>query len=73
MEEKWKLEIIRWYIEAIENRKQRERCIHLLITQEEENDLIGKLTSTIQIKNLYNRSKRQVVEGALDMINLNTI
>lgn len=69
-EEGWKLEILCWYLEASERHKKGEKFSRLLLTQEKEDDLIGKLSKKIRIKNNYNRTTVQIVENNLKIYDL---
>ncbi len=70
MEEPWNLNIISLYINEVENHKKGEKFIHLVISQDEEYDLIEKLSEEIYLSENENRTKRQIVEGSLKVIEL---
>jgi hypothetical protein len=70
MEERWRLELIRCYLEEVENHKKGEKFIHLIISQDEESDLVKKLSEVIHVENLRNRTKRQVIESCLKIIDI---
>jgi len=70
MEETWKLELIKLYINQIENRKKGEKKVHLMVTQEEEENLIDKLCKKIEIEEYQRRTKRQIIEGSLQIIDI---
>ena len=70
MEQRWKMDIIRTYIEQIENKKKGEKTIKLIISQEDENDLIEDLTREIYVKDGERRTKRQIIEGNLEVIEI---
>ncbi len=70
MDEKWKLEIICWYIDVIENHKKGEKFSHLLITQDEENNLVKRLAEIINVKDNHNRTKIQIVKNNLKIYDL---
>ncbi len=73
MEERWKLELIRIYLQIIDDRKKGQKTIHLIITQQNEDDLMNKLSENVYIRENERRNKRQVVEGSLKVINLKEI
>jgi hypothetical protein len=70
MEERWKIEFIRLYLNEIENRKKGEKKIHLIISQESENGLIEKLSKVIDIKENERRTKKQIVKQKLEVIDI---
>lgn len=70
MEEVWKIELIRIFLEKIENHKKDEPFIHLIASQEKESNIIEKLTKKIFISKKENRTKRQIAEGSLKVINI---
>lgn len=72
MEERWRIELINWYLKEVENHKKGEKLIHLVISQDEENGLIEKLSESSCIENLRNRTKRQIIEGSLKTIDITT-
>jgi hypothetical protein len=71
MEQRWKMEIIRTYLEEIQNRKKGKKTIRLIISQENENGLIDKLAEEIHIKDNERRTKKQIIEGSLEIIEIN--
>ncbi len=70
MEERWKLDLLRTYLEVVENRQKNQKLIHLLFTQESENGLVNKLAEIIRSDNPSNRTNRQIVEGSLKILEL---
>ena len=68
MEQSWKMDIIGTYIEQIENKKKGEKAIKLIISQEDENNLIEDLTREIYIKDGERRTKSQIIEGNIEVI-----
>ncbi|TCI92709.1 hypothetical protein [Tenacibaculum sp. M341] len=71
LEETWQIELLRIYLNVIENRKKGEEKIHLIISQESENNLISKLSKVIDIRDNERRTSRQIVEQNLKVIDLN--
>jgi len=69
-EEDWKVELIRYYLDAVAKRKKGDTNIHLIISQEEEGDLMEKLSHKIFVEENYNRTKMQIVEGNLKVIDI---
>ena len=63
---------------AIAFRKKKQKNIHLLISQENEDDLLEKLIDRIDIYNNYNRevhkndkrTKRQIMDGCFEIIEI---
>jgi hypothetical protein len=70
MEESYKIELLRIYLNEIENRKKGEKKIHLIISQESEYGLIEKLSKVIDIRANEKRTKNQVVEQNLEIIDI---
>ncbi len=70
MEEIWRIELLRIYLNEIENRKKGEKKIHLIISQESENGLIEKLAKVIDIRENERRTEKQVVQQNLEIINI---
>ena len=72
MEERWKIELIKWYLEEVEYHRKGENFIHLLISQNKENGLIEKLSESFHIKKLRNRTRKQIIESCLNKIDIST-
>ncbi len=70
MEERWKMESIWIFLKEIENRKKGENKIKVIISQESENKLIDKLSNVINIKEGERRTRRQIIEQNLELINI---
>jgi|GEM_PF-2379662 len=70
MEEGWKLDIIRSYLEKVAFRKKEEKTVHLVVTQELEDGLFDKLESVNWIPENDNRTMRQVIAGSLHLLNI---
>lgn len=70
MEEDWKVELIRYYLEAVIIRKKGDTNIHLIISQDEEGDLMEKLSHKIFVQENNKRTKMQIVEGAMKVIDV---
>lgn len=68
MEESWKLDIMRSYLDEVAFRKKNQKVIHLIISQENENDLLGKLREQIAVPDDDRRTKRQIVDGGIEII-----
>lgn len=70
MEKSWKIELLRIYLNEIENRKKREKKIHLIISQTNENGLINELSEVINIREGEKRTRKQIIEQNLEIIHL---
>ena len=70
MEERWRIELLRIYLNEIENRKKGEKKIHLIISQESENGLTEKLAKVIDTRENERRTEKQVVLQNLEIINI---
>ena len=70
MEEKWKMELIRIFLNEINNRKKGEDKIKVILSQDSENGLIENLSNLINFKDNEKRSKRQIIEQNLELINI---
>jgi hypothetical protein len=70
MELNWKIDLIKAYIEPIANRKKGEKTIRLIVTQEEENNILTEIE-----KELFytedNRTRQQIINNCIEVINLN--
>lgn len=70
MEESWRIELVRIYLNQIENRKKGEKKIHLVISQENENGLMEQLAKRIHLGDKERRTERQIIEQNLALIDL---
>lgn len=70
MEESWKIELLIFFINEIENRKKGENKIKVIITQDVENGIIDKVSNIINTKENEKRTKRQIIEQNLELINI---
>lgn len=70
MEEKWKMELIRIFLDEINDRKKGEDKIKVILSQDSENGLIENLSNLINFNENENRSKRQIVEQNLEVISI---
>ncbi len=70
MEELWRIELLRIYLNEIDGRKKGENRIHLIISQESENGLTEKLSKVIKIRENEKRTRRQVVDQNLQIVKL---
>lgn len=70
MEERWKLDLLDSYLTQVEIRKKGQKIIHLIISQEEEDDLIDKLCEKTRPRENERRTKRQIIEGSLEVITI---
>jgi len=70
MEERWKVDLLKSYLNEIAIRKKGQKVIHLIISQESENNLLQKLEEEIWIPKNDKRTKRQIIEGSLEKIEI---
>lgn len=70
MEEAWKMELFRLFIHETENRRKGEDKIKVIFSQNSENGLIDKLSHIITLKESEKRTKRQIIEQNLELINI---
>ncbi|MEM6297538.1 MAG: hypothetical protein AAF740_02510 [Bacteroidota bacterium] len=70
MEERWQIELLRIYLNKVENRKKGEKKVHLIISQESENGLIEKLAKVISKRENERRTEKQIVEQNLEVIDI---
>jgi hypothetical protein len=70
MEERWRIELLRIYLNEIENRKKGEKKIHLIISQESENGLTEELAKVIDIRENERRTEKQVIQQNLEIIDI---
>ena len=68
MEESWRIELLRIYLNEIEKRKKGEKKIHLIISQASENGLTEKLSKVIDVRENERRTEKQIVEQNLEII-----
>ena len=69
-ENSWKIELLKTYLNELENRKKGEKKIHLIISQENENGLLNELSEALLIRENEKRTKRQIVEQNLELIRI---
>ncbi|WP_027421084.1 hypothetical protein [Crocinitomix catalasitica] len=70
MEERWRIELLRIYLNEIENRKKGEKKIHLIISQENEDGLTEKLAKVINVRENEKRTEKQIVEQNMRIIDV---
>ena len=70
MEERWKMDLIETYTSQVQNQKKGEKTIRLIITEKSENGLIKKLQEDIFVDVNEKRTKKQVVDGSIEVIDL---
>ncbi|MGH1383783.1 hypothetical protein [Kordia sp.] len=70
MEERWRIELLRIYVNEIDTCKKNDKRIHLIISQKEEDDLIEKLSKVIHLRENERRTQKQVVEQNIEIIDL---
>ncbi len=74
MEEPWKLEIIRMFLNQIDYKKKGKDAIHLIISQENEDNLVEKLANSLfPIRENERRTKKQIIEQNLKIIDISKI
>jgi len=73
MEERWKIDLLKSYIDEIATRKKNQRVIHLIISQENNNELLDKIEKEIWASENDKRIKKQIVEGSLEIIEMTNI
>ncbi|WP_420573455.1 hypothetical protein [Kordia sp.] len=73
MEKQWQIELIKEYINAIENHKKGEKHIHLIISQDSENEIVSEISETIFIQENERRTKIQIMAQNLEIIDLSEI
>lgn len=70
MEERWKLDVLRSYIEEVAFRKKDQKSIHLIISQENEKKLLEKLSNENWFSGNDNRTERQIIDGSFEIIEI---
>jgi hypothetical protein len=70
MEQRWKMELLKTYLTELESKKKGEKKIHLILSQPNEDDLIDELSNLFEPKKSDNRTKRQIVEQNLCVLDL---
>ncbi|EAZ79939.1 hypothetical protein ALPR1_14959 [Algoriphagus machipongonensis] len=76
MEEDWKIEILRHYLITSYHQEQPDKSnvnFQLILTQQEDDHLVDKLSSVIELKENEKRSARQMIEGKLKIVNLDWV
>lgn len=69
-EERWKLDLLKSYITAIQDPYERNRRIHVIISQEEEDDFIQTLYNKYRVSENEKRSVEQIINGSIEVITL---
>jgi len=70
MEERWKLDLLKSYLEEVAFRKKGQKIIHLIISQENQNGLLNLLDKVFGIPENEKRTKRQIIDGSLEIIEI---
>lgn len=70
MEERWRIELLRVYVNELENREKGEEKIHLIISQESENGLLEKLSEVINVRENDRRTRKQVIEQNFEIMDI---
>ena len=71
MEETSKFEIIILCLNEMDNKKKGDDTIHLIISQENENELVEKLANSIfPLRENERRTQRQIIEQNLEIIDI---
>lgn len=70
MEERWRIELLRTFLNISEQRKKGDKTIHLIISQESESGLMLKLSEVICIKENDRHTRKQIVEQNLKIIEI---
>lgn len=76
MEEGWKIEILRHYLSTSYDQEQPNKTdlnFQLIVTQQEEDHLVDKLSSVFGLKEHEKRTAKQVIQGKLEVVNLDWI
>lgn len=70
MEQIWKLQILKDYIQAVENRTKGQQVIKLIVSQQEENELLKELETIIDVTETDRRTKSQALLQSLAVVDL---
>ncbi len=70
MEEAWRLDLLQSYLVEVAFRAKGQKVIHLIITQKKEAPLFSKLAEEIRVPEGDRRTKRQILAGSLEVIEL---
>jgi hypothetical protein len=70
MEHRWKIDLLGTYIEQIQNRKKEDKTIRFVISQENEDGLINNLIENVYAVEGERRTKRQIIEGSIELITI---
>lgn len=70
MEERWKIELLRIFLNEKENCKKGVDKIKVILSQDSENGLFDKLSNVINSKEYEKRTNRQIIEQNLELINI---
>jgi len=68
MDKRWKMDLLKSYIDEVENRKKGEKTMRLIISQENENELIGNLSNEFYTNENDSRTPEQIIKGSLEII-----
>ena len=73
MEEEWKIEILRHYLSTSYYQEEPGKSypnFQLIVTQDEDDDIIDKIIPSFGLKEDEKRTEKQIIEGKMDLINL---
>lgn len=70
MEQRWKMDLLKSYIDPIKNRKKGEKTIRLIISQENEDGLISNLSADIYGNEKDQRTPEQIVKGSIELVEI---
>lgn len=70
LEERWRIALLKEYVNAIENHKKEAKFNHLIISQDSENELLNMLSDVIHIKENERRTKTQIIAQNIEIIDL---
>lgn len=70
MEERWRIELLRIYLNENDTRKKNNKKVHLIISQKEDGGLIEKLSKVIHLRENERRTQKQVAEQNIKIIDL---
>nr|WKN34900.1 hypothetical protein K4G66_21225 [Tunicatimonas sp. TK19036] len=76
MEKEWKIEILGHYLTTSYDQEHPNKSnlnFQLIVTQQEEDHLVDKLSSVLELRDREKRTNKQVIQGKLQVINLNWI
>lgn len=70
MEQIWKMDLLKSYIDQIKNRKKGEKTIRLIISQENENGLIDDLSTEFYGNEKDQRTPIQIIKGSIELVEI---